>query len=434
MQHQDSRIKKAQELKTNTDIKDPSPETKIRGRLLASFQNDAKYEHVGQDTRSQDGKDNKDTQGKDLKISKLKTKSKDNEKSSRSKITQHEGTSLQGRQRPRSHELNDKSNLIDLMKECHNKLTSGEIDSLKILSRTRKFGYTTAIDLLKAITLVINLWLAGRCPSILAEFLASPSFTHLLKLDNEIRPIAVGTIWRRLVSKVAMKGGFLMGSQRDCRYEAYIYGLPLGCSKATHWDLLFVLVVHPLIHKIRDNCKLLLHTCEMVKDMEVHFDMTVRQKAVFECLRAPHAQDFLLAIPIDGLGQHMSPVEYRTILKYRLMIPLFPVDEICPVCRKACLDSFGEHAVHCKELSGFKYRHDMVRDVLFDVCRRVGISAKKEALANFLTDPLDGRSTLGLADVLNFGWVGGKHTCVDLTEVSPLMGLSSRGFTVGQLL
>ncbi|GKE28479.1 hypothetical protein Tco_1443863 [Tanacetum coccineum] len=31
----------------------------------------------------------------DLKISKLKTKSKDNDKGSRSKITQHEGTSLQ---------------------------------------------------------------------------------------------------------------------------------------------------------------------------------------------------------------------------------------------------------------------------------------------------------------------------------------------------
>ncbi|GKE23837.1 hypothetical protein Tco_1435349 [Tanacetum coccineum] len=28
---------------------------------------------------------------------------------------------------------------------------------------------------------------------------------------------------------------------------------------------------------------------EMVKDMEVHFDMTVRQNKVFECLRAPHA-------------------------------------------------------------------------------------------------------------------------------------------------
>ncbi|GJS12273.1 hypothetical protein Tco_0369069 [Tanacetum coccineum] len=38
---------------------------------------------------------------------------------------------------------------------------------------------------------------------------------------------------------------------------------------------------------------------EMVKDMEVHFDVTMRQKAAFECLRSPHAQDFLLAIPID---------------------------------------------------------------------------------------------------------------------------------------
>ncbi|GJU69260.1 hypothetical protein Tco_1255519 [Tanacetum coccineum] len=58
-----------------------------QGSLLASFQDDAKYEHVGQDTRSQGGKDDQDKQGKDLKISKQKTKSKDNDKGSRSKIT-----------------------------------------------------------------------------------------------------------------------------------------------------------------------------------------------------------------------------------------------------------------------------------------------------------------------------------------------------------
>ncbi|GJS90499.1 hypothetical protein Tco_0773135 [Tanacetum coccineum] len=98
-QHQDSRVKKAQELKTktyaNSYIKDPSSEMKLPGRLLASFQDDAKYEHVGQDTRSQGGKDDQDKQGKSLEISKSKTKLKDNDKSSRSKITQHEGTSLQ---------------------------------------------------------------------------------------------------------------------------------------------------------------------------------------------------------------------------------------------------------------------------------------------------------------------------------------------------
>nr|GEX05212.1 auxilin-like protein [Tanacetum cinerariifolium] len=101
----------------------------------------------------------------------------------------------------------------------------------------------------------------------------------------------------------------------------------------------------------------------------------------------------ICAIPIDGLGQHMSPVEYHTILKYRLMVPLFLVDAISPVYRKACLDSFGEHSVHCKELPGFKYRHDMVRDVLYDI------------------------------------W---KHACVDLSGVSSLVRLSSRGFTVGE--
>ena len=100
-------------------------------------------------------------------------------------------------------------------------------------------------------------------------------------------------------------------------------------------------------------------------------------------------------------------------------------------CRKACLDTFGEHEVHCKELPGFKYRHDMVRDVLFDICRRAGISAKKEASVNFLTDPLDGRSTIRPADVLVFGWVGGKHACVDLTGVSPLVSLRVGSFTTG---
>ena len=31
-----------------------------------------------------------------------------------------------------------------------------------------------------------------------------------------------------------------------------------------------------------------------------------------------------------------------------------------------------------------------------------------------------------------YKWVGGKHACVDLTGVSPLVGLGVRPFTVGQ--
>ncbi|GKB79571.1 hypothetical protein Tco_0946466 [Tanacetum coccineum] len=45
----------------NYNIKDNSLETNLRGRLLKSFQEDAKYEHVGQDTRSQEAQNLQDT-------------------------------------------------------------------------------------------------------------------------------------------------------------------------------------------------------------------------------------------------------------------------------------------------------------------------------------------------------------------------------------
>jgi len=51
---------------------------------------------------------------------------------------------------------------------------------------------------------------------------------------------------------------------------------------------------------------------------------------------------------------------------------------------------------------------------------------------NFLTDPLDKRSTLRPTGVMVYGWEGGKHVCVDLTGVSPLVGLGVGPFTVGQ--
>nr|GEV08505.1 putative reverse transcriptase domain-containing protein [Tanacetum cinerariifolium] len=399
---------------------------------------------------------------------------------------------------------------IKLFPKCTSCVRDG-LRAQHILDALCGEGSPTATDLLKVITSVINLWFAGRCPPILAEFVASPPLMHLLKPDNGIQLIAVGTIWRRLVSKVAMKGvgkemskylsDFQFGVRVSCGADALLHSVNRVLSEY-HNDgslamligdfsnafnfvdrsallheqhdplgpILFALILNPLLHKIKDSCKLLLLAwpssgvkllggavirdanfisglamrraasavdlmnddyisalaclrdtfpsfdfsgftnkdtalfkaqqtltnvlfSEIVKDIEVHFDMTMRQKAVFKCLCAPHAPNFLLAILIDGIGQHMSPVKYRIVLEYRLMIPLIPVDAIFPVCCKACLDSFGEHVVHCNELPRFKYRHDMVRDVLLDI------------------------------------W---NHVCVDLTRVSPLVGLSSRGFTAGQ--
>ncbi|GKE19703.1 hypothetical protein Tco_1427280 [Tanacetum coccineum] len=63
--HQDSRIRKAQVLKAKTFANSDKQDLPLRyqvyqGRLLERFQEDAKYEHVVRDTRSQGGKDDQD--------------------------------------------------------------------------------------------------------------------------------------------------------------------------------------------------------------------------------------------------------------------------------------------------------------------------------------------------------------------------------------
>ncbi|CAI8615225.1 unnamed protein product [Vicia faba] len=67
-------------------------------------------------------------------------------------------------------------------------------------------GFFVSRDLLCTITQVVNLWLGGRCPVNLAEFVVSTPLTLLLKPNGGIRPIVMGSILRQLVSKIVMKG------------------------------------------------------------------------------------------------------------------------------------------------------------------------------------------------------------------------------------
>jgi len=55
----------------------------------------------------------------------------------------------------------------------------------------------------ESIIALVNLLLAGNYPPQLAEYIARAPLTPLVKPGGCIRPIVVGTIWRRLGSKVA---------------------------------------------------------------------------------------------------------------------------------------------------------------------------------------------------------------------------------------
>lgn len=100
------------------------------------------------------------------------------------------------------------------------------------------------------------------------------------------------------------------------------------------------------------------------------------------------------------------------------------------MCKTSRLDAFGDHTSHCRHYPCFKYKHDHVREILFDVVLRAGMSLKKETHVNFLKDPKGGWSTLP-TDFLIYNWSGDKHACVDLTSLSS-GGLGNGAFEVGQ--
>jgi len=67
----------------------------------------------------------------------------------------------------------------------------------------------------------------------------------------------------------------------------------------------------------------------------------------------------------------MSSVEYHILSLYiALRFHYFLLMRCALFVVRRVWIIFGEYAVHCKELPDFKYRHDFVRDVLFDIFRR----------------------------------------------------------------
>jgi len=63
-------------------------------------------------------------------------------------------------------------------------------------------------DFLKSFTAVLNIAVSGRASEKFAPFMASAILVPLLKKDRTIRPVAVGEVFRRLVSKLSFRKVF----------------------------------------------------------------------------------------------------------------------------------------------------------------------------------------------------------------------------------
>ncbi|GJZ03736.1 putative reverse transcriptase domain-containing protein [Tanacetum coccineum] len=168
----------------------------------------------------------------------------------------------------------------------------------------------------------------------------------------------------------------------------------------------------------------------VTKDVESSFSLSPRQMALWQSQREDHTSDWLRVVPISGLGQTMNGKTYRSVLCYRLGVPLFSVSKPCSACSRVFAgDIYGDHAVSCAGIIGIKHRHNMVRDTLVDICFRSGISAGKEVDIG-----LDGGhdEKLRPADMLLYSWDGGLDVCVDLTGSSPLTQTGMTDFAPGR--
>ena len=85
-------------------------------------------------------------------------------------------------------------------------------------------GATSVIadSLLCSITKVVNLLLGGKFPSVLGGFITSAPLTPLVKPGGGIRPIAIGTVWWRLVTKFRAS---VVGKNLCTYFEDFQFGV-----------------------------------------------------------------------------------------------------------------------------------------------------------------------------------------------------------------
>lgn len=133
---------------------------------------------------------------------------------------------------------------------------------------------TVADDLVLSISGVVNLWLDGKCPSELGEYIASAPLTSLLKPGGGLRPIAVGRVWRRLVSKV---DAFAVGKDMTSYLGDYQFGVgaPVGGEGILHAvNRLLEMKIHldniPMLLINFSNAFNMVSRSQLIKEVRIH--------------------------------------------------------------------------------------------------------------------------------------------------------------------
>ena len=97
---------------------------------------------------------------------------------------------------------------VDTVEKCirsFHRLSGGGLAGLRPIHIKNCLSNEHRDELLERCTALVKILAQGDAPTSLAPFLAGATLTALPKKDNDIRPIAVGEVWRRLTSKCLCK-------------------------------------------------------------------------------------------------------------------------------------------------------------------------------------------------------------------------------------
>jgi hypothetical protein len=140
-----------------------------------------------------------------------------------------------------------------------------------------------------------------------------------------------------------------------------------------------------------------------------------REKARLNCVAREGAGDWLSALPSKALGLHLRPHEFTTAVKYRLGMPVFRQEGVCPMVRcEVASNAFGDHAISCAIRGERIAKHNHLRDCFFEAGQQAQLGPLKEP--DGLLPGSDDRP----ADLLLPHWTQGRDTAIDITVVNPL--------------
>jgi hypothetical protein len=146
---------------------------------------------------------------------------------------------------------------------------------------------------------------------------------------------------------------------------------------------------------------------------------SLRNQALIRSNGGQHAGAFLHAVPNPVFNLCVESNSFRAILRRRLCLPVYAngrSSKICPECKTASLDVYGDHAEICPHSSDRVLRHNSIRDILGRYFISAGCPVQIEALG------ILPHSQQKPADLYCPMWSNGRPAAFDVTVTSPVQG------------